>query len=77
MSKMRGVDEFAKLWARRTTLQYDRQLIDVLALPDLVVAKKTQGDKDWPMIARLVEANYFAHRDHPTPPQIADQREKK
>ena len=36
--------------------------IDLLSLPDLVRAKKTQRDKDWPMIRRLVEANYFAHR---------------
>ena len=71
MSKMRGVDEFAKLWERRTTLQYDDHSIDVLSLPDLVAAKQTQRDKDWPMIARLVEANYFAHRDQPTPQQIA------
>lgn len=70
MSKMRGVEEFARLWERRTTLEYDGQSIDVLALPDLVAAKKTQRDKDWPMIARLVEANYFAHRDQPTPEQV-------
>jgi hypothetical protein len=33
-----------------------------LSLPDLVRAKKTQRDKDWPMIRRLVEADYFTHR---------------
>lgn len=33
-------------------------------------AKKTQRDKDWPMIRRLVEANYFANRDHPTSEQL-------
>jgi hypothetical protein len=31
-----------------------------MGLPDLVQAKKTQPDKDWPMIRRLVEVNYFA-----------------
>lgn len=32
---------------------------DALSLPDLVMAKKTQRDKDWPMIRRLLEANYW------------------
>jgi len=66
MSKMRGVDEFPNLWQRRTTLDN----IELLSLPDLVKAKKTQRDKDWPMLSRLVEANYFIHRDKPTPQQI-------
>jgi hypothetical protein len=37
-----------------------------MALPDLVTSKKTQRDKDWPMIRRLVEADYdryFAEPD--------------
>ena len=41
-----------------------------MALPDLVKAKKTQRDKDWPMIRRLVEAHYFQHRSKPTTAQI-------
>jgi hypothetical protein len=36
--------------------------IEVLSLPDLVTAKKTQRDKDWPMITRLVEADYADNR---------------
>ena len=71
MSHMRGVDQFAKLWRRRTTLALpDGSPCDVLALPDLVQAKKTQRDKDWPMIRRLVEAHYFQHRGKPTTPQV-------
>lgn len=66
MSKMRGVDDFATLWARRTTVGE----IGLLSLPDLVKAKKTQRDKDWPMVSRLVEANYFTERLQPTPQQI-------
>jgi hypothetical protein len=31
-----------------------------------VQAKKTQRDKDWPMIRRLVEAHYFEHRERAT-----------
>lgn len=36
-----------------------------LSLPDLVTAKKTRRDKDWPMIARLVEADYAQHAQSP------------
>jgi hypothetical protein len=63
MSVMRGVDSFAKLWARRTTVTLpDAFSADLLSLPDLVKAKKTQREKDWPMLTRLVEAHYFQHR---------------
>jgi hypothetical protein len=70
MSKMRGVAPFPELWTRRTTLETDEGPIEMLSLPDLVQAKKTQRDKDWPMIARLLEANYFESRDHASPEQI-------
>jgi hypothetical protein len=71
MTKMRGVDSFAKLWARRTTFTMpDGSACDLLALPDLVQAKKTQRDKDWPMLRRLVEAHYFANRVRPRTAQI-------
>jgi hypothetical protein len=61
MSVMRGVAPFAALWKRRTTIR-DRQgsVFDLLALRDLVQAKKTQRDKDWPMIRRLLEADFAA-----------------
>ena len=61
MSKIRGLPDFTVLWDRRTTLETAGETIDVLSLPDLVVAKKTQRDKDWPMITRLVEAHYAQH----------------
>lgn len=67
MTNMRGVAPFPELWARRTTFAFEDDTIDVMALPDLVAAKKTQRDKDWPMIRRLVDANYLSHRDEPTP----------
>ena len=71
MSRMRGVEAFAKLWKRRTTIELpDGTLCDLLSLPDLVQAKKTQRDKDWPMIRRLVEAHYFQYREKPSPAQI-------
>ena len=71
MSKMRGVDSFARLWRRRTVIELpDGTKCDLLSLPDLVQAKKTQRDKDWPMIRRLVEAHYFSHCAKPDAAQI-------
>jgi hypothetical protein len=71
MSKLRGVDPFRKLWRRRTTIELpDGAKCDLLCLPDLVRAKKTQRDKDWPMIRRLVEAHYFQNRHRATAAQI-------
>ena len=70
LSIMRGVDPFPMLWDRRTTFEIEGELIDALALSDLVRAKKTQRDKDWPMIARLVESDYFRSRDTPSAEQI-------
>ncbi len=71
MAQMRGVDSFNELWARRTTIMVESgQQIEVLSLPDLICAKKTQRDKDWPMIRRLVEANYAQHQDAPGDEQI-------
>ena len=71
MSKMRGVDPFPELWARRTSATITGMGdLEIISLPDLVAAKKTQRDKDWPMVRRLVEANYFAFRDEPTPERI-------
>jgi hypothetical protein len=72
MSKMRGVDAFPKLWRRRTTIILpDNLACHLLSLPDLVKAKKTQRDKDWPMIRRLLEAHYFQYQNNPTRAQIA------
>ena len=71
MSVMRGVDSFPALWERRTTLELsDGTHCHLLSVPDLVKAKKTQRDKDWPMIRRLVEANFFEHQMNPTPEHI-------
>jgi hypothetical protein len=71
MAKMRGVDSFAQLWRRRTVIQLpDGTRCNLLSLPDLVQAKKTQRDKDWPMIRRLVEAHYFQNCANSNPAQI-------
>lgn len=72
MSRMRGCDEFSRLWERRRTLTIPKHgpvaLVDV---EDLVRAKKTQRDKDWPMIARLVESDYLKHGPRPPRTRIA------
>ena len=71
MTRMRGVDPFPELWERRTTFEFgDGEAIEALSLPDLVATKKTQRDKDWPMLRRLLEAHHFAHRDDPTEEQV-------
>ncbi|MBI1831179.1 MAG: hypothetical protein HYR84_07005 [Planctomycetes bacterium] len=71
MHVMRGVAPFEELWSRRTTLEYESGLqVDMLALPDLVLAKKTQRDKDWPMIRVLVEAHYRLHNASPNDDQV-------
>lgn len=72
MSVLRGLDPFPKLWQRRTTVRISsRKVFDLLSLPDLVKAKKTQRDKDWPMIRRLVEAHYAQNQQRPTSEQIS------
>jgi hypothetical protein len=71
MAKMRGVADFADLWERRTTLQgADGTLYDLMSLPDLVQAKKTQRDKDWPMIRRLIEADHVACQGEASAEQV-------
>ena len=37
-----------------------------MGLADLVQSKKTQRDKDWPMIRRLVEADFLKTPDPPS-----------
>jgi len=74
MSRMRGVAEFELLWNRRTTIALPDSsaarevLVDVMSLEDLVTAKKTQRDKDWPMLRRLVDASYASARDREATP---------
>ncbi len=71
MAVMRGLPAFPALWERRTTVQLpEGDRIELMALPDLVTAKKTQRDKDWPMIRRLVEANYVQFSSEPTGERI-------
>lgn len=71
MAKLHGVDPFPELWRRRTTAEISPGLTaELLSLPDLVLAKKTQRDKDWPMIRRLVDVDYLTNRAAPTSAQV-------
>ncbi|MBI2920126.1 MAG: hypothetical protein HYY18_03455 [Planctomycetes bacterium] len=66
MSVMRGLGSFASLWKRRTVVELPGGTrVPLLSLPDLVSAKKTQRDKDWPMIRRLIEADVAAAPQSP------------
>jgi hypothetical protein len=68
---LRGVAPFDQLWARRQTFDLAGVgAVDVIGLPDLVASKKTQRDKDWVMIRRLMEVDYFTHRAAPAAEQV-------
>ncbi len=67
---MRGVDDFHELWKRREEVEAPEiGKILVIGLSDLVKSKKTQRDKDWPMIRRLIEADI-----HTAPDDLPDDR---
>ena len=71
MTKLRGPTDFEALWSRRFTLTAERgDVFELLNIDDLVQAKKTQRDKDWPMISLLVETHYFAFATEPTPERV-------
>jgi hypothetical protein len=71
MTRLRDLPEFPVLWARRTTVtEDDGTEFQLMAVEDLVQAKKTQRSKDWPIIGALVEAHYHATGAQPTPERI-------
>jgi hypothetical protein len=69
MSVLRTGARFEDMWDRRTTIEIEGEPVDLMALEDLVNAKKTQRNKDWPMIGRLMERSYFTRDDVVTPEQ--------
>ena len=72
MSVLRGVSDFDTLWSRRMTVELPGgAVVELLSIPDLVQAKKTQRDKDWPMIQRLIETHYEENRGQPHPERVA------
>lgn len=71
MTKLRDLPDFSILWDRRTTItESDGKKIDLLSVPDLVNAKKTQRMRDWPMISALVEGHYDQYKSEPNPSRI-------
>jgi hypothetical protein len=71
LGKMRGVDDFSEVWNRKKEIPVPGiGNIPVMGLSDLVQSKKTQRDKDWPMIRRLVESDFFNTPDPPPAEQI-------
>lgn len=68
---MRGVDSFPELWRRREEIELPEiGKMPVMGLADLVKAKKTQRDKDWPMIRRLIEADIYRASADPSEEKI-------
>lgn len=56
LAKMRGCEPFDILWRRRKKINFKGNFtINVIGLSDLVQSKKTQRDKDWLMLKRLME----------------------
>lgn len=63
LSKLRGCETFDKLWERKNTvLLKNGSTIDVIGLRDLVQSKKTQRDKDWLMLKRLVNNDIILNK---------------
>lgn len=71
ISRFRGGAQFDILWKRKKAISLKGgQLIDVIGLRDLVQSKKTQRDKDWLMIRRLVENDIILNEKNPLDEQI-------
>lgn len=71
ISRLRGCDSFDKLWERKKTVSIKKSsAIDVIGLADLVRSKKTQRDKDWLMLKRLVENDILLNKNNPSAKKI-------
>lgn len=69
---MRGVDSFPKLWERREEICLPGiGTVAVMGLADLVKAKKTQRDRDWPMIRRLLETDIYRTSGKPSMEKVS------
>jgi hypothetical protein len=71
MTRLRSMPEFPTLWERRTTFADDQGVeYELLCIPDLVQAKKTQRSRDWPVIELLVTIHHRENAVHPTAEHI-------
>jgi hypothetical protein len=71
MTRLRDLADFEVLWARRAIRDDNDETFELLSVEDLVQAKKTQRQKDWPMIDALVEGHYRALGGEPTAERVA------
>ncbi len=70
MAVMRNGAPFEALWRRRVVLDLPGGVrVSLMSVEDLVRVKKTQRDKDWPMVRRLVETDVHAYR-RPSPRKV-------
>lgn len=68
MARLRGLPDFESLWNRRTVFaDDDGHEFHLLSVPDLVLAKKTQRSKDWPVIELLVTIHHRENSAQPRP----------
>jgi len=68
MTRLRDLPDFAVLWERRTVFADPAGIVfNLLSVPDLVAAKKTQRSKDWPVIELLVAIHYRENGGSPCP----------
>ena len=71
LSKMRRCAPFEELWKRKKMVKLKGAItINVLGLEDLVQSKKTQRDKDWLMLKRLVENDIILNKANPSEGKI-------
>jgi hypothetical protein len=72
MTRLRDLPDFEVLWTRRATIRDENgETFELLSVEDLVQAKKTQRERDWPVIDALVEGHYRALSGEPTAERIA------
>jgi hypothetical protein len=72
MTRLRGVADFTLLWERRTVIGANTgEEFNLLSIPDLVAAKKTQRTKDWPIIELLVTIHFRENREHPAAEHVS------
>ena len=72
MTRLRDLPDFATLWERRTVFQDEAGgEFHLLSVPDLVEAKKTQRNKDWPVIELLVAIHHRENSAAPSAEHIA------
>ena len=72
LGRLKGCEPFNRLWARRSRVRVPGAgAVDIVSLADLVESKKTQRDKDWFMLTRLVENDVFIKDGRGSPSKVS------